>query len=308
MSDQKGVKKRNFSQLLGTSDGLSPPLQRTCSEGSLVRDGDTCYDTGSGEQPVTYTNMDTLTTAVYGPEPPAAQFEHQDLNPVSSDITSLRQLILDMRSGMDARINDLENAVKKHVNDALDQKLEEIKRLIDTGVGMMYTRVGELERRVSSMEEKSTHEFAPEVSVVASGVEMVPDEDPMTVAQALVTNDLGLSHIRVVRATRTRQRVPTRPGILKIELKNTEDKINVLRSKINLKARRPGLFLHSAESHTDRLMRLNFETILRETPNGDKFKISGSGRVIPKDDGNQRRRDDNGAARRGPPMRRTSNT
>ena len=94
MSDQKGVKKRNFSQLLGTSDGLSPPLQRTRSEGSLVRDGDTCYDTGSGEQPVTYTNMDTLTTAVYGPEPPAAQFVHQDLNPVSSDITSLGESIV----------------------------------------------------------------------------------------------------------------------------------------------------------------------------------------------------------------------
>ena len=85
-------------------------------------------------------------------------------------------------------------------------------------------------------------------------VGLVPDEDPMTVAQALVTNDLGLSHVRVVRATRTRQKVPTRPGILKIELKNTEEKINVLRSKINLKARRSGVFLHSAESHTDRLM------------------------------------------------------
>ena len=36
---------------------------------------------------------------------------------------------------MDARMNDLENAVKKHVNDALDQKLDEIKRLIDTELG-----------------------------------------------------------------------------------------------------------------------------------------------------------------------------
>ena len=53
-------------------------------------------------------------------------------------------------------------------------------------------------------------------------------------------------------------------GVLKIQLKTCEDKIDVLRKKSNLRnsVEFKKVYLHSSKSHTDRLIETNFKTLL----------------------------------------------
>ena len=53
-------------------------------------------------------------------------------------------------------------------------------------------------------------------------------------------------------------------GVLKIQLKTCEDKIDVLRRKSNLKNSFSfkKVYLHNFKSHTDRLIEIDFKTLL----------------------------------------------
>ena len=71
---------------------------------------------------------------------------------------------------------------------------------------------------------------------------------------------------------------------MKIELNSREDKITVLKRKKKLleSVSFKGLFLRSAQSHVERLIQLNFKTILEEIPSGNQFRLTGNGRVVRK--------------------------
>ena len=44
------------------------------------------------------------------------------------------------------------------------------------------------------------------------------------------------------------------------------------------------IYLKGAQSHAERLIDLNFKTILKEIPDGNKYRVTGNGRIVRKDD------------------------
>ena len=76
------------------------------------------------------------------------------------------------------------------------------------------------------------------------------------------------------------------PGLVKIELRNVQDKIAVLRNKRNLgdnpEFRR--VFLRSSKPHHERIAEFNFKKVLQQLPNGSDYWIVGSGRIIGKNE------------------------
>ena len=87
----------------------------------------------------------------------------------------------------------------------------------------------------------------------------------------------------IVGVMRTPQH-QNRKGVFKIELCSKQDKIDVLHCKASLKHSREfqRVYLRSSMSHNERLQQLNFKTLLQEIPNGDGYRITGSGRLIKK--------------------------
>ena len=41
-----------------------------------------------------------------------------------------------------------------------------------------------------------------------------------------------------------------------------------------------GVFIRSSQTHAERLIQLNFKTILNELPNGQKYYVTGNGRLV----------------------------
>ena len=97
----------------------------------------------------------------------------------------------------------------------------------------------------------------------------------------------------VVRAERTQPR-NNKPGLIKCQLASVEEKINVLRNKKKIKddedLRR--VFIARMRSHEERLIENNFKAILKELPNGNQYRFTGSGRLVDK-------RDEDGATGQG---------
>ena len=60
-----------------------------------------------------------------------------------------------------------------------------------------------------------------------------------------------------------------RPGIVKIELRNVDDKKTVLQAKAGLRKTRQvrNVYIRGAQTHAERLIDLNFKAILNEMPN-----------------------------------------
>ncbi|CAH1272533.1 Hypp4873 [Branchiostoma lanceolatum] len=75
------------------------------------------------------------------------------------------------------------------------------------------------------------------------------------------------------------------PGVVKVKFRSVQEKIARLRGKQKLKSHPiyEKVFIRSAKSHTDRLIELNFRTLLREIPGGKDYFITGSGRVQRRD-------------------------
>ena len=126
-------------------------------------------------------------------------------------------------------------------------------------------------------------EYPVDRTLVCTGLPETTREDIRESAQDLISVGLGLVHTRVENATRLRSR-NDKPGLVKIRLPCKDDKIAALRCKRNLPDtgyRR--VFLRSSMTHSDRLMQQNLQTILKELPHGDSYRVTANGKLVKKD-------------------------
>ena len=97
----------------------------------------------------------------------------------------------------------------------------------------LRVEVTQLKSRVLKVKSNTGSEpFAPDVTIVASGLRFSEGEDILAKAKELITSGLQLP-AEVVNAERTPAR-DGRPGIVKIEFPDVDTKVQVLRAKMNL--------------------------------------------------------------------------
>ena len=127
--------------------------------------------------------------------------------------------------------------------------------------------------------------FSPEVTVVAVNVPKFANRDDHLLASRLL-EAVGYGNKRIVRVMRTPQRQGSQ-GIFKIELGCTQDKVDVLRRKADLRHSQEfsNVYLRSSMSHVERQCQLNFKMLLKEIPGGKDYRLTGSGRIVKKADG-----------------------
>ena len=158
----------------------------------------------------------------------------------------------------------------------------------------MVSKFDSLQSRIMKLEQKTikTREpFDPEVTVVVFGVRQYQNQEAMDVAQQIVNIALGLTLMPIVGAIRVGNR-DGRPGVIKIELCSKEDKIEVLRNKNKLgnSDKFQKVFIRSSQSHTERLIELNFKTLLQEIPNRGQYRVTGNGRLVNKQNNEENRK------------------
>jgi BMFP domain-containing protein YqiC len=213
----------------------------------------------------------------------------------ANETADLMRMLLEIKNEIKETESNLKKSIDhkfENISKKLDVKItkefSEMKTHIELEMGRMSVKLEKLEMRVSAIEEKdySNKEevFSPEVTVVALNLDENPNEDLTKLVSELFKTGLGIRDIEPVRTHRMKSK-DTRPGLVKIELRCKQDKINILRAKSQLKTSSSfkRVYLRSSMTHSERIISMNFREILNELPNGHTYRVAGNGRLLKKD-------------------------
>ncbi|CAC5380632.1 unnamed protein product [Mytilus coruscus] len=95
--------------------------------------------------------------------------------------------------------------------------------------------------------------------------------------------------VKIAAVTRLNSRFRGKPGLVKMSLENTDQKILILRNKHKLKTDESykTVFIQGAKSRIERLLENNTCAILRKLPQGNQFRLTGNGRILRKTQNNE---------------------
>lgn len=211
------------------------------------------------------------------------------------------------RSALESKIDrmknelteDIEKKIQSLRNDITQELSQESERL-----DSVFRTVQSLQGRLESLESNQSnttahmdtgnsngaHTFRPnygddsDISVIVSGLPPLLDGETLLQKANDIITALGLEvdqNVQVMSTVRFRMRDPVRPGLVKITLRNRDEKINVLRNKMKLKTSQTfsEVYIKSYKSHAERLIELNARAILRQLPQGRNFRVDANGRI-----------------------------
>ena len=222
--------------------------------------------------------------------------------PGNSALDTVLKELKEIRSGQTKLKNSFENKIDelgKKLSKDLSEKCEELKTEFKKDMDAFNTRVDRVEERITQLEIQGTAANQSlsdplentNLTIVATNVFQHPEEDPIETAKALVTamgrdnsNARIASQVTVSAAKRLPNRNQRGPSLLKISFLTLEEKKYILRNKSLLKniTGYERVFLRSSQSHMERLLHMNFRTVLDKLPWGKDNRLIASGRIVEK--------------------------
>jgi molecular chaperone GrpE (heat shock protein) len=246
------------------------------------------------------------------PKPPQAKKPNIEDSKLLKAIQSLERKVdtsiadqQNFRKSFETRLQNLEKNVNikiekesKGVKEEFQMEIVKLTDNIDTVNKKrvqfeteFYKNMTVLQNRVSVLEmdgpdfeakiaEFTRESFHPDNTVVVTGIRYSQGEDIVQKAKSLIIDGLNLD-VDVVNAARTPFR-EGKPGIVKIEFNSKAEKITVLRAKKTLanSEHYQRVYIRSSQTHTERLLQLNTKTILKELGAEEKYRLTGSGRLV----------------------------
>ena len=219
--------------------------------------------------------------------------------------TSLEKLL-------DVKVKHLEHLIaenREELKAELDAKVNMLQQNLDIDIGQVSARMDRFEAKLTEAESCPANKFQSDVSVIIVGLPFTDGEIPRERVASLLAEVLQCDPVpEIVNAERTTPR-GRGPGVIKVEFRTVQDKVAVLRLKKKLMDTEGfgRVFIQSAKSHTERLIDLNFRTILKELPAGKDYFLTGNGKLVKRDrqqerqnPGNSASLDSSGSPRRGP--------
>ena len=195
------------------------------------------------------------------------------------------------------QVTELGDRIKTTIKEEVSNATANIQQYIDTEIGRLAQRIDQVEDKIKDIDVGRTVEYDPDVSVIISKVDVRPDEDALQLVNDIIHNGLELPEVPVVRAMRLRQRQdppdgrqmplrPQAPPLIKVQFRNVDDKVKVLRRKRRLadKETYRGIMMKSSKPHAERVMEMNFRTLLDILPQGGGYMLTGSGKIVKKTD------------------------
>ena len=210
---------------------------------------------------------------------PGGSDQQQSSGAGNPDLAQQLAKIMATQQQILGRIDKTGKDLKSHIA----SEIAKVRNEVFQEIAQVTSRLEALETSLPRQHEP----FAPDVSVIIANMPMLaPNETQTQLLQKVndvVANGLSLPGIEVVAVTRRAGRGRS-PGLVIVELASLDDKKTVLRAKMNLRTNDAykNLYVRSAEGHTDRLIRLNFQTLLDHLHLTRSFRLTGSGRLVPR--------------------------
>lgn len=225
----------------------------------------------------------------------------------------ISKLLEDLKHGQESIKKTLESKIdrlKNDINATITDKLKALKDDIYMDMGKMDKKIDELDRKLNQRidqmsaelgepggadsdpalgDQSTKHLRDTERCIIAMGVPYGGQSEDLGPVIARLINALALEGDppSVLAWARMKQRSQGgRPPLLKIAFADVNVKIKVLKNKAELKNTEEfkTVWLRGSQTHAERLLHLNFKKLLKMVPDGNKYRLTGSGRLVQKDD------------------------
>ena len=232
---------------------------------------------------------------------------------IMEQLNKMNEKMDDLKASFDKKLNSKVDGLEKSLDKTIreNQKLllnemercrKEMKEGLDMEVSRLQARLESLEMKLTGATPAPTTRFDPEVSLIIYGLQQEDDEDILVKTNKMFTEGMS-SDIVAKDAERMKSRGGA-PGVVKVECTSRQEKISILRMKQKLRDHPvyEKVYVKSAKSHAERLIEINFKTILKEMPHGKNYFITGNGRLVKREDTSptarrSRRREEEGRRR-----------
>ena len=207
----------------------------------------------------------------------------------STETNKLLETIVIQNADLKSSMLETITKVKTELTNEIQNQIEYLVASFEKRITENNCRIDEISERVAKL-ECSCKIRDPlddcELCIVIFGLPEQPNEN-VTEAVSTMLQSIDLRP-NIVSAKRLPSRTARsgyrqNPGVIKIALTSLDEKVKILRAKRQLDTvggsyRR--VYMRSSETHAERLIKLNAQILLKELPNGDKFKVTGNGRII----------------------------
>jgi hypothetical protein len=175
--------------------------------------------------------------------------------------------------------------------------MNEMRNYVDQEIARVTARVDDLEEitQVLVSEKEKASVYDPDTTIVAINMPYEQGENLEEKVGTMIHQDMALN-VPIVRTTRLQPPPPSntpsgnvvKPGLVKIQFRNVDEKVKVLREKQRLSNSQDyaHVYLRSSKPHVERLMEVNIKTILDLLPGdiGKSYRVTGSGRLMKRQD------------------------
>lgn len=258
------------------------------------------------------------------PRPECKQSKMANTDDISSSIKLLVSSVNEIKQGQESMKKMFESKIDKLRNDVLstiDQKMQVLKSEIHLDLARESSRIDDLANSVHSLSvrfndiEESMNNLNTQadsinptindrnsntqvnplsndaVTVIVKNLQFAENENLIAIMNDII-HKLGQSvakEVKIAAVTRLNPRFHGKPGLVKMSLENTDQKILILRNKHKLKTDEnyKTVFIQGAKSRIERLIENNTRAILRELPQGNQFRLTGNGRILRKTQNNE---------------------
>jgi hypothetical protein len=137
------------------------------------------------------------------------------------------------------------------------------------------------------VETASVHKspYSPENTVVITGLHEEPNENLGEKVKGLV-RAMELELVKVVNCMRLSSKIRSKPGLVKVEVENESQKIDLLRAKRKLQdyPAFSRVFIRGSRTYAERTMERNTRLLLKNMPEGHLYRITSSGKLVLKNE------------------------
>ncbi len=220
-----------------------------------------------------------------------------NVSTVKADVEALKQSVDSIESDMETRMNALKDTLTRHVDDEIsnarvsvkaEAKAEMVHMLDDKLQGVDIKALSDnykrMERELYELRSVLDAPFNPDRSVVVYGMKIGVEHTIDTKVDWLLKVVLELDIIPKYYE-KTEDRSDSRPGVIKIELKDKWDKIALLKAKrkcLDFDGAK-SIVIKSCDSHDARVNKINARFLLSKIPDGKNYIVTAHGLIKQKD-------------------------
>ena len=225
---------------------------------------------------------------------------NDSMKSLREEMAGLKGTVATVETNMDTKIEGLRTLVNDEVKALREDIKTEVKTKVDERITGISTEVDSLRKKLAKAEGELDRiaalvdiPFHLDRSIVIYGL---PNDEGVSDSETvdnLLETILGLE-IEPRRIERMKVRNPDKPGVLKVELYDVDDKVEILRAKrkVDEHKKYANVSIKNCESHVERANRFNCKLRLSKFPDGDSYTITGHGLIkakaeLTKRDGNK---------------------